>query len=159
VTIPLVNSNVSTDALKIGKVTYAYKPIKYEIALALTFHKVQGATMDRVIISLGGSNGGRGSVTLASLFVAFSRVRRAQHLRFLPFKPEIGNRLLGLNHSMELLSYFRQVLRSTSTTGLDSGGRPAQSIAGRNSSSSSSSSSSGLPPRPVQPARRLNNNK
>ena len=55
------------------------------LAFALTIHEVQGQTLDRAIVVLG-RNIGRsiGRVTWSLLYVALSRVKKLEHVRFFP---------------------------------------------------------------------------
>ena len=55
------------------------------LAFALTVHEVQGQTLDRAVVVLG-RNVGRciGRVTWSLLYVALSRVKKMEHVRFFP---------------------------------------------------------------------------
>ena len=55
------------------------------LAFALTIHEVQGQTLNRAVVVLG-RNIGRciGRVTWSLLYVALSRVKRLEHVKFLP---------------------------------------------------------------------------
>ncbi len=54
----------------------------YELAFATTYHKAQGQTMGRVILSTSSSGGG--SLKMGALYVGATRVRRREHMRFVP---------------------------------------------------------------------------
>ena len=79
---------------KASKLEYYYKGAerKYfclscslNLAFALTIHEVQGQTLDRAVIVLG-RNIGRsiGRVTWSLLYVALSRVKKLEHVKFFP---------------------------------------------------------------------------
>ena len=55
------------------------------LSFAQTVHEVQGQTLDRVILILG-RHGGRcvGKITWSLLYVALSRVKKLEHIRFFP---------------------------------------------------------------------------
>ena len=55
------------------------------LAFARTIHEVQGQTLDRAVILLG-RNIGRsiGRVNWSLLYVALSRVKKLEHVRFFP---------------------------------------------------------------------------
>lgn len=54
----------------------------YELGFAITYHKVQGRTIARVILDITPWTGR--SISLAGFFVGYSRVCRSTHLRFWP---------------------------------------------------------------------------
>lgn len=55
------------------------------MAFALTIHEVQGQTLDRAIVVLGRNIGHSiGNVSWSLLYVALSRVKKLEHVRFFP---------------------------------------------------------------------------
>ena len=57
-----------------------------ELAFSMTFHKVQGKTLDRVVLDLN-RRPFNPKVSFTALLVAISRVRSSTHLRILPAQP------------------------------------------------------------------------
>jgi hypothetical protein len=68
----------------------------YELGFAITFHKIQGQTCDKLIVDLN-ERPFQPQVSFATFYVAISRVRRSSDLRLLPLH---GNR--NLNHLLAL---------------------------------------------------------
>ena len=77
-----------------------------ELAFAVTFHKVQGRTENKVIIDFN-SVGKRGRICdLASFYVAVSRVRNSGDIRVLPIRPETKKKLEKLRFSRHLIDWY-----------------------------------------------------
>ena len=74
------------------------------LAFALTIHEVQGQTLDRAVVVLG-RNVGRsiGRVSWSLLYVALSRVKRIEHVRFFPH---------GRRGSVECFKYLTELRRT-----------------------------------------------
>ena len=58
--------------------------IPVDLAYSCTFYKVQGATLDRIILSLGRRPGMMKQLELQGLMVGLSRVRHSKYVRLLP---------------------------------------------------------------------------
>jgi hypothetical protein len=85
VLIPIVISG--NNSLEIGKRNKVrFKTFGVELAFALTFHKVQGQTLNRVILDLNHRPGSGKNIDFAALFVGLSRVRKSDHIRLIPFR-------------------------------------------------------------------------
>jgi len=54
-----------------------------DMGFAVTFHKVQGATLDKVVLTINSSSVGNLAVTLEQLYVGLSRVKRLSDVRIL----------------------------------------------------------------------------
>ena len=66
-----------------NKTDRTYKAHECELAAAITYHKVQGKTMDSIILSLNSTRGVSNKIaglTLSSLYVGCSRVHDHEHL-------------------------------------------------------------------------------
>ena len=68
----------------------SYFDFGLDLAFAVTYHKVQGRTLDRVIIDLASI----GHISVAAFYVAISRTRRQEHIRILPWDNIISRRQL-----------------------------------------------------------------
>jgi hypothetical protein len=72
----------------------------YELAFAITFHSVQGATLRRVVLDLNFNSLMPSGLPLSSIYVGLSRVRRGLDLRVLPTLSSTGiDHLLQLEHT------------------------------------------------------------
>jgi len=72
------------------KLRLSYFDFGLDLAFAVTYHKVQGRTLDRVIIDLASI----GHISVAAFYVAISRTRRQEHIRILPWDNIISRRQL-----------------------------------------------------------------
>ena len=114
VVIPVVRSRESEEVQLCGTFqgVIRVKPHPVDLGFSLTFHKVQGQTLDRVIVDLN-DRPFRPAVDFFSLYVAISRVRRGCDIRVLPLQPGQLRRirLLSLQPPEELrlwLSCFNE---------------------------------------------------
>jgi len=107
VVIPMMQQR-SEEVLKIpghSQLKLGFYNFNVDLAFAVTFHKVQGRTLDRVIIDL--NSPGLPKITCASLYVAISRVRLGKHLRLLAaISPERRNELMKLEFKEDLLEWL-----------------------------------------------------
>ena len=87
---------------RIRQLSYASPVV--DLAFALTYHKCQGCTLNKVILDL--SKGNR--LTLAILLVALSRVRRGCDIRVLQGFDDLQH-LLCLKHSDDLVHWWRSL--------------------------------------------------
>ena len=72
-----------------------------DLAFALTYHKAQGRTIDRVILVL--EDVGHSKLNVASFYVGISRVRRSSHLRIIPVDKKQRDRLEAMKFANELI--------------------------------------------------------
>ena len=87
--------------------------LKYEahpvtISFALTYHKLQGQTLSKLILDLNKAPKGAGALSLRHVYVGMSRVKTANGLRILPFVSG-GNQhghLLSKKHCPNLITYL-----------------------------------------------------
>lgn len=94
------DNNVKSKSKKL-----AYYDHGFELAYAVTYHKIQGQTLEKVILDLNSCN--TTTLTLAALYVGLSRVRCGKDIRILPISPEARKRLLGLKFSNALDRWWR----------------------------------------------------
>jgi hypothetical protein len=77
-----------------------------DLAFAVTFHKVQGRTEDKVILDFNPVGNRQRVLDLATFYVAVSRVRNSRNIRVLPIKPETKRKLEGLKFGQHLISWY-----------------------------------------------------
>lgn len=83
----------------------AYYDFGFELSYAVTYHKVQGQTLSKVILDLNGCN--TAAVSLPALYVGLSRVRHGNDIRILPMSQDTRHRLLGMRFSKSLTRWWR----------------------------------------------------
>lgn len=81
-----------------------------ELGFAVTYHKSQGKTLQRVVLVLDG----RGTIKLGGLYVAISRVRSGAHLRMLQLSDKARKQLCKLKFDKKLVDWIK--LTSTTST-------------------------------------------
>ncbi len=77
-----------------------------DLAFAVTFHKVQGRTEDKVIIDFNPLGKKSKICDLAAFYVAVSRVRSSSDIRVLPIKPETKKKLEKHKFSRHLIDWY-----------------------------------------------------
>jgi hypothetical protein len=90
VVIPLTRAHTWTffkPAMKLpvsttSKETFGVRTFKCELSFAITYHKVQGKTLDNVVLDISGTS--HNKVTVAMAYMGFSRVRTNDNIRVLP---------------------------------------------------------------------------
>ena len=85
-----------------------------DLAFALTYHKAQGRTIDRVILLL--QNVGHSKLNVASFYVGISRVRESKHLRIIPVNGSQRSNLEKLQFSKDLISWWKSCAPSMLST-------------------------------------------
>jgi hypothetical protein len=90
----------SSSSKTMGVFTYGF-----ETSFAITFHKAQGKTLDKVIIDCNGA--GTSRVTVAMAYVGFSRVRNGNDIRMLPLLPARKSKLESEEFSAPLVKWYR----------------------------------------------------
>ena len=92
----------------IGKITWKKFPV--DLAFAVTFHKCQGLTLDRVAVVLSNLN----RITYEMLLVGLTRVASNDHLRFLCDPQDIVAafaQIKKLSSNPSVITYFRRIGR------------------------------------------------
>lgn len=75
-----------------------------ELAFAVTYHKVQGQTLDRIVLDL------NGKVSVPELYVAISRVRKSDDIRILPlWDAQTKQKLSELEFSEDAVKWGRKL--------------------------------------------------
>ena len=74
-----------------AKTTLQFFDFGVELAFAITYHKIQGQTLPRIILDLNGT--GHGALTVAQLYVGISRVRFGDQIRILPMRGDARRKL------------------------------------------------------------------
>lgn len=75
----------------------------FELAFAVTYHKVQGMTLNKIILDLNGD--GHAALTAAQVYVGISRVRRGDDIRILPLRDGSARKLNDLEFRKEILAW------------------------------------------------------
>jgi hypothetical protein len=65
-------------------------PFEVELAYCCTYHKVQGLTLDNIVMEMNARPNGLGKMCFASLYVGLSRVRTAGGIRLIPERGGTG---------------------------------------------------------------------
>jgi hypothetical protein len=96
-------SSVANHNVKSKKL--AYYDFGFELAYAITYHKIQGQTISKLILDLNGCN--TSVLSLQAFYVGLSRVRVGKDIRILPISTETRKRLLRLGFSNALKRWWR----------------------------------------------------
>jgi hypothetical protein len=114
VVIPLVYKKDPNNVIKLGKdQKLYYKSHSYDIAFGITFHKIQGQTVPKIILDLNKRPGKHlGSIDFHALYVALTRVEYADDIRILPCQDDLQfKHLLKLKPTPSLSEWLNVVLR------------------------------------------------
>ena len=102
----------------------------YELGFAFTFHKVQGATLERAIIDL---NFGSRSCRFPSIYVGLSRVRRQHDMLLLPMAPAAQCRVQDAQWSPDLRVWMekhrKKTVEATKLAAAEAKVQPAATVA------------------------------
>lgn len=79
-----------------------------DLAFAITYHKAQGRTLDRVLLVF--NDVGRAKMTVSSLYVGLSRVRHSSHLRILSISNRQRQTLEKLSFRNELIKWWGDMI-------------------------------------------------
>ena len=93
-----------------GKRNIKYRGHQCDLAFAVTYHKMQGKTLDSIILSLNSIKGISQKIhpiTMYSLYVGCSRVHNHDQLRVLPFSQDVREFLKKLKWPEELRLFFQ----------------------------------------------------
>lgn len=83
--------------LKLGKKVFIrFEMHAVDIAFAVTFYKLQGLTLDKVILDINQPPSGLFALSFNSAYVGFTRVRKASDMRIMPVNSK------GLQHMSNL---------------------------------------------------------
>ena len=94
----------------VEKMQLAYVDHGVDLGFALTYHKVQGRTLDKVIIDLNVTE----SVTVAAFYVAVSRVSHLDRMRFFPiFNEETKDKLCAKKFNKDLVTWWSKETKLT----------------------------------------------
>ena len=85
IVVPFPPTSSKEGSVRVNRHTkYTFKEPFVDLAFSLTFWKIQGCTLDRIILGFTDLKGTGGKVNLTHLYVALSRVRRGADLRVMP---------------------------------------------------------------------------
>ena len=101
VVIP-IQSNSDPEILKIKHGSFKYYAYGYELAFSMTYHKIQGQTVNKIILDIN-KNSTR-KLDLPSLYVDISRVRNHKDMCILPLKSH--DHLLKLSNDPDLVKWW-----------------------------------------------------
>ena len=73
-----------------------------DLLFAVTYHKLQGVTLDKLILSINKHPNHRLRLVLSSLYVGLSRVHSLNEIRLLPYSSEDVDYLITLKHDVLL---------------------------------------------------------
>ena len=88
-----------------------YQEHSIDLAFAITFHKIQGRTVGKIILDLNltpGSKNGIPTLDLFGFYVGLSRVSNSKNMRILPLQPFSNFQHLLNFHRPEELSLWLQ---------------------------------------------------
>ena len=84
--------------------TISFRSFGFELPFSVTFHKVQGLTVPRIVLDLNPYPGS--SIKLAMFFVGISRVRFGSDMRIMPWSPTARSSLLRQRFPPALLDWW-----------------------------------------------------
>jgi len=93
---------------KLKKWNFSYHTFWIELAFAVTYYKVQGQTINRIILDLNHAGSVQKKMDLASFYVGLSRVRHAEHIRILPLRPDTITHLRSLHFKDCLIEWCKR---------------------------------------------------
>ena len=83
-----------------NSITFSQIDSGYSLDFASTIHKIQGETLDKIVVDLNYNPKVPRVLSLPALYVVLSRIRMASDLRLLPFIPDLGkDHLYKLSHN------------------------------------------------------------
>ena len=86
---------------------YSYRAHPLSLLFAVTYHKLQGLNMDRIVLSINKHPNQKLRLALSSLYVGASRVHDIDKLRVLPFWKEDADYLKSLKVDPLLKLWFQ----------------------------------------------------
>jgi hypothetical protein len=109
VVIPLTSGS-NGDKITLDDQTIYYKSHPYDLAFAITFHKIQGQTVPNLILDLNQRPGALGTVDFHALYVGLTRVEYRDNIRLLPCQnTDHFKHLLNLKPKPNLREWLRRV--------------------------------------------------
>jgi hypothetical protein len=120
VVIPFVNKKHRNDTVNISKgQTVSFKSHGIDLAFAITFHKIQGQTKQKVILDLNKRPGVLSHVDFHGLYVGWSRVKHAVNIRVLPCQNDDNfEHLLQLKPNVHLKEWLQNLPQLQTSTQL-----------------------------------------
>ena len=94
--IPLEYANTKLENISHRKSTVNYRDHRFELLFSVTYHKLQGLTLDALVLSINKHPNPKLRLTLPSLYVGASRLHNIDELRVLPFKKDDADYLITL---------------------------------------------------------------
>jgi len=97
------NRDKSVIEIKTGTTPYKlhYKAHGVELAFSLTYHKLQGVTVPKIVLDLSGGIGNENNLDFAGFYVGTTRVKNSTHIRALPLQGGAFG-ALGFKHLLKL---------------------------------------------------------
>ena len=99
------------NVVKVDDYSFPFKSHLLELAFAITFHKVQGQTLPKVILDLNMRPKALGNVDFHALYVGLTRIKHAYDIRILP--PQNSNEafkhLLKFKPSENLKNWLEKI--------------------------------------------------
>ncbi len=91
-----------------------YHDFPLELGFAVTYHKVQGQTVNKIILDL--RDAPKSKIRLTSLYVGLSRVRKSNDIRVLPLNGA-REHLYKLTHTKTMVCWYKEVMEKVNRTG------------------------------------------
>jgi putative intracellular protease/amidase len=93
---------------KLKQWNFRYHTFWLELAFAVTYYKVQGQTINRIILDLNHAGSVQKKIDLAAFYVGLSRVRHSDHIRILPLRPDTIKHLRSLHFKDCLIDWCKR---------------------------------------------------
>jgi hypothetical protein len=93
-----------------GHSKFKYFDFGVDMAFAVTFYKVQGQTLERIIIDL--NSHGQASVGIAQVYVGISRVKKFEHIRIFPVLSSSASKINKLKYPAQVVEWYRKKIAS-----------------------------------------------
>jgi hypothetical protein len=111
VVIPLTSKS-NGDKITLDDQTVFYKSHPFELAFSVTFHKVQGQTVQSIILDLNQRPSALGSIDFHAIYVGLTRVKYRNDIRILPCHDSNKfKHLLKLKPKANLKEWLKKVPR------------------------------------------------
>jgi len=93
---------------------YQYFQHEFELAFVSTIHKLQGSTLDSLVLEANRRPVGLKALTLQGLLTAYSRVQYMNHFRLMPLHPGGSfQHLYALKQDVNLIRWFSHIDKAT----------------------------------------------
>ena len=101
--IPIGSCNGKITSYRKQKIHFTnFRKHPVDLLFAVTYHKLQGVTLDKLILSINKHPNHRLRLVLSSLYVGLSRVHTLNEIRVLPYSSEDVDYLITLKHDVLL---------------------------------------------------------